>query len=387
MCCTRWPGGPRTRCRPAILALLRDDGPAVPRPARRAARGLPDHDRAPRSGRLVELGLAEEGGPAASRGRSSVDAGRPRRRPAVRRASRSARPACRSAVTDGRLSVLGHALRACDVRRGPEAVLAAGARARCAACSTELGRRAARGRRRRRARPGRLPPRRPDVAADHARLGRLPGPRRPGPRAVLPGRAGQRRQRDGPRRAARRRRPERAPTSSSSRSAPASGAGSSSTVDLYRGVDGCAGDIGHIRVEEFGPTCACGNTGCLEAFAGGAALARDATAAARSGRSPALAARLEANGEVTAADIARGGRRGRRDGRPADPGQRTAGRAGAGRPGLVLQPRSDRRRRSGHRPGPRAARRDPGRDLPARRCRSPPATCRSCSASWATRPG
>ena len=51
--------------------------------------------------------------------------------------------------------------------------------------------------------------------------------------------------------------------------------------ELYRGVDGCAGDIGHIRVDDFGPTCACGNTGCLEAFAGGAALARDATAAAR----------------------------------------------------------------------------------------------------------
>ena len=39
--------------------------------------------------------------------------------------------------------------------------------------------------------------------------------------------------------------------------------------ELYRGVDGCAGDIGHIRVEDFGPTCACGNTGCLEAFSGG----------------------------------------------------------------------------------------------------------------------
>jgi glucokinase-like ROK family protein len=73
--------------------------------------------------------------------------------------------------------------------------------------------------------------------------------------------------------------------------------------ELYRGVDGCAGDIGHIRVEEFGPTCACGNTGCLEAFAGGAALARDATAAARAGRSPALAALLEEKGELTAADV------------------------------------------------------------------------------------
>jgi len=73
--------------------------------------------------------------------------------------------------------------------------------------------------------------------------------------------------------------------------------------ELYRGVDGCAGDIGHIRVDEFGPTCACGNTGCLEAFSGGAALARDATAAARSGRSPVMAAMLEEKGRLTAADV------------------------------------------------------------------------------------
>ncbi|HYF74484.1 MAG TPA: ROK family transcriptional regulator [Nocardioides sp.] len=73
--------------------------------------------------------------------------------------------------------------------------------------------------------------------------------------------------------------------------------------ELYRGVDGCAGDIGHIRVDEFGPTCACGNTGCLEAFSGGAALARDATAAARAGRSPVLAAILEEKGALSAADV------------------------------------------------------------------------------------
>ncbi len=74
--------------------------------------------------------------------------------------------------------------------------------------------------------------------------------------------------------------------------------------ELYRGVDGCAGDIGHIRVEEFGPTCACGNTGCLEAFFGGAALARDALAAARSQRSPVLASMLAEKGELTAVDVA-----------------------------------------------------------------------------------
>lgn len=74
--------------------------------------------------------------------------------------------------------------------------------------------------------------------------------------------------------------------------------------ELYRGVDGCAGDIGHIRVGDDGPQCACGNTGCLEAYAGGAALARDALAEARSGRSPALAAILAETGAVSAADIA-----------------------------------------------------------------------------------
>ncbi len=73
--------------------------------------------------------------------------------------------------------------------------------------------------------------------------------------------------------------------------------------ELYRGVDGCAGDIGHIRVQDDGPLCACGNTGCLEAYSGGAALARDALAAAKSGRSPVLAETLETQGRLSAADI------------------------------------------------------------------------------------
>jgi glucokinase-like ROK family protein len=73
---------------------------------------------------------------------------------------------------------------------------------------------------------------------------------------------------------------------------------------IYRGVSGSAGDIGHIRVDEHGPTCACGNTGCLEAFFSGAALARDATVVARSGRSAFLAERLAGAGAVTAEDVA-----------------------------------------------------------------------------------
>jgi glucokinase-like ROK family protein len=76
--------------------------------------------------------------------------------------------------------------------------------------------------------------------------------------------------------------------------------------EVYRGSDGCAGDIGHIQVDAGGPVCSCGNVGCLEALFGGAALARDAYAAARSGLSGALAERLRANGSLTAKDVADG---------------------------------------------------------------------------------
>jgi len=49
---------------------------------------------------------------------------------------------------------------------------------------------------------------------------------------------------------------------------------------IYRGARGAAGDIGHIRAtarEEV--VCRCGNIGCLEAVAGGQALADALTAA------------------------------------------------------------------------------------------------------------
>jgi glucokinase-like ROK family protein len=75
---------------------------------------------------------------------------------------------------------------------------------------------------------------------------------------------------------------------------------------VYRGIDGCAGDIGHIQVDANGPVCSCGNAGCLEALFSGAALARDALAAARAGESPALAERLAGNDELTARDVAEG---------------------------------------------------------------------------------
>jgi len=48
---------------------------------------------------------------------------------------------------------------------------------------------------------------------------------------------------------------------------------------IYRGTQGCAGDIGHIFVPHPETiVCRCGNENCLESIAGGAALARQAAA-------------------------------------------------------------------------------------------------------------
>ncbi|MFE0632318.1 ROK family protein [Streptomyces sp. NPDC058864] len=73
---------------------------------------------------------------------------------------------------------------------------------------------------------------------------------------------------------------------------------------VYRGVTGSAGDIGHIQVVPGGLSCACGNHGCLEAYFGGSALARDAAATAAAGESAALAGRLASAGTLTSADVA-----------------------------------------------------------------------------------
>ncbi len=43
---------------------------------------------------------------------------------------------------------------------------------------------------------------------------------------------------------------------------------------LHRGARGAAGDIGHVQAGPVDVICRCGNAGCLEAVAGGAAIAR-----------------------------------------------------------------------------------------------------------------
>lgn len=82
------------------------------------------------------------------------------------------------------------------------------------------------------------------------------------------------------------------------------GAGLISKGSLHRGDQGCAGDIGHISALPGGDVvCRCGQTGCLEALAGGTALGREGLLAAKNGQSPFLAKVAGENQEITAADV------------------------------------------------------------------------------------
>lgn len=54
---------------------------------------------------------------------------------------------------------------------------------------------------------------------------------------------------------------------------------------LYTGSNGFGGEIGHMTIDRHGPICNCGNVGCLEALASGAALARIAQDRLRAGES------------------------------------------------------------------------------------------------------
>ena len=167
------------------------------------------------------------------------------------------------------------------------------------------------------------------------------------------------------------------------------GVGCGIVVDgsVYRGVSGSAGRHRAHPVEDEGPLCACGNTGCLEAFFSGAALAREALAAARSGRSSILADRLAEAGTLDASDVATamgagdpvaiemvrdGGRRlGFLLGRASSTSSTPAWSSSAARSPPASVTRSS----------PRSAASSTGA-----RCPWPPATCRSSCPRWAPRP-
>jgi glucokinase-like ROK family protein len=293
-------GRAETSIQSRILTHVRDEGP-LSRMDLAVRLGVSRTTIAAEVGRLVELGLGEDGGPAASRGgrRSTlVDLDAGLRFVGIELGATS----MRIAVTDGRLGVLARASSPnADIRRGPEPVLSE---------AVELTR---------------------SLLAEQgverpAGIGiGVPGPVDfrsgvPVSPPIMPGWDGY---------------PVRDAVSRElgspvlvdndvnvmalgeqhigvARSASdflfikiGTGIGCGIVVNrhLYRGADGCAGDIGHIRIEQTGPVCACGNVGCLEAFFGGAALARDATAAARAGRSVALAELLEQEQKLTAEHV------------------------------------------------------------------------------------
>ena len=86
------------------------------------------------------------------------------------------------------------------------------------------------------------------------------------------------------------------------------GAGLIINKQIYTGSTGSAGEIGHLTVDENGPLCTCGNHGCLEAFAGGHAIARQAQELVESGKRTLLSG-LD-NGSISARDVMESARRG-----------------------------------------------------------------------------
>src|SRR5690606_27035409 len=64
---------------------------------------------------------------------------------------------------------------------------------------------------------------------------------------------------------------------------------------LIHGVGGAAGEIGHIRIEEGGALCGCGQRGCLETIASATGIVRMVKEMVSSGRETALAAAVRAD--------------------------------------------------------------------------------------------
>lgn len=87
------------------------------------------------------------------------------------------------------------------------------------------------------------------------------------------------------------------------------GAGILLDGQIYRGISGSAGEIGHITINENGPLCTCGNYGCLEAMAGGKAIAAKAVELVQKGLRTQLAS-IQPVGKIRSQDVinaARGG--------------------------------------------------------------------------------
>ncbi len=84
------------------------------------------------------------------------------------------------------------------------------------------------------------------------------------------------------------------------------GSGVVANGDIYRGQHGAAGDMGHIQVAAANAArCRCGNAGCLEAIAGGSALAEQLSTSSDPVANAREVARLALGGDVTAGRLVR----------------------------------------------------------------------------------
>ncbi len=84
------------------------------------------------------------------------------------------------------------------------------------------------------------------------------------------------------------------------------GSGIVANGEIYRGQHGAAGDMGHIQVPSASEVaCRCGNLGCLEAVAGGAALAHQLTEAGIPSQDSRDVARRAKAGDATANRLVR----------------------------------------------------------------------------------
>ena len=80
---------------------------------------------------------------------------------------------------------------------------------------------------------------------------------------------------------------------------------------LYRGANGNAGEVGHMRVvPEGGPLCGCGKRGCLEAFCSGPSIARRTQEALAGVPGSTMVALAGSIGAVTAAHLFAAARQG-----------------------------------------------------------------------------
>ncbi len=68
---------------------------------------------------------------------------------------------------------------------------------------------------------------------------------------------------------------------------------------VWHGADGMGAEFGHMTIDPNGALCACGNLGCIEAYASATAIQRMAHAAVKMGRSPQLAKMAADYGEPT----------------------------------------------------------------------------------------